>query len=209
MKKFLTVLLALSVVFTYTVGTAFALPSDGTQTAGLTQAKAEAVAELDDFDYSVYTDAGQTIVKGYIAEAKTDIEKATSSTDVSNAMTNFEKKVDNIASYLKDVVADAVREAKTQVKDYLYLFGLDYDELLKCSTTISPAAIAKGNIKLDSLALDDEEAFITDFKKAVARYTAAASVADVQEQMNDALRVIDKYMACLLYTSMPQLWRFL
>ena len=41
MKKILTVLLALSVVFTYTVGTAFALPSDGTSQAGLTAAKEE------------------------------------------------------------------------------------------------------------------------------------------------------------------------
>ena len=46
MKKFLTVLLALSVVFTYTVGSAFALPSDTGSEAGLAAAKAEAVKEL-------------------------------------------------------------------------------------------------------------------------------------------------------------------
>ena len=60
MKKFLTVLLALSVVFTYTVGSAFAAVSPGEFNANVNAAEAQVKDQLD-VTYN-------NVVKGLTAE---------------------------------------------------------------------------------------------------------------------------------------------
>ena len=92
MKKFLTVLLALSVVFTYTVGTAFAVttPTDAEKAAKLSEAKTIAENMVNTY----YKDAMENAVdatksavtgaSGYIAETfeEADFEAAWSKVDV-------------------------------------------------------------------------------------------------------------------------------
>ena len=92
MKKILTVLLALSVVFTYTVGTAFALPSDGTSQAGLTAAKEEAIAELDSYleDINDYTEVGQKLLEAEVLKGQTEIEDAKTIEAVKSALSTAE-----------------------------------------------------------------------------------------------------------------------
>ena len=206
MKKFLTVLLALSVVFTYTVGTAFALPSDGTETAGLNAAKTQALTELNEQidNISDYTEAGQLIITGKLADYTAQINAATTINGVTSVL-NTAKNDLTIAknTYLKTAVADALTNALKQIKDYLYLFG--YDVNAKTITdgtadmTIKTAVITNGNVDLDSLGLSasDKASFTKEYTSQITKLKAAVSTDDVEESLNDVLKVIDKYLANL------------
>ena len=161
MKKILTVLLALSVVFTYTVGTAFALPSDGTSQAGLTAAKEEAIAELDSYldDINDYTEVGQKLLEAEVLKGQTEVEAAKTISAVKTALNKAKTAIESLKmdGYLITEVKDAINAAKTQIKDYLSIIGfsetsgngdakLDFNDLL-----------SDGNITLDSLGLSKEE----------------------------------------------------
>ena len=81
---------------------------------------------------------------------------------------------------------------------------MDYDQLLKNKATLSSAKVNNGNIDLDSLQLvDDEDAFITAIQKADKRIDGAASVEDVEKQLNSAIEVVDEYMAKLTAVDLP------
>ena len=200
MKKILTVLLALSVVFTYTVGTAFALPSDGTSQAGLTAAKEEAIAELDSYldDINDYTEVGQKLLEAEVLKGQTEVEAAKTISAVKTALNKAKTAIESLKmdGYLITEVKDAINAAKTQIKDYLSIIGfsetsgngdakLDFNDLL-----------SDGNITLDSLGLskEEEEDFLNDWNRAYQTLKNSSSVEDVNKNLNKVLMVIDKYL---------------
>ena len=212
MKKFLTVLLALSVVFTYTVGTAFALPSDGTEQAGLNAAKTQALTELNEQidNISDYTEAGQLIINGKIAEYTAKINDATTISTVTSVLNSAKTDLARLKiTYLKKAVVEAQVEALKQVKDYLYLFGYDVIATAITSTSIQLAnmsikqqEISTGNVKLDGLQLSpkDQAAFSDDYASQIKKLKAATSTDDVEKSLNDVIETIDKYMSKLSST---------
>ena len=81
---------------------------------------------------------------------------------------------------------------------------MDYAKLLKANATLSSAKVTNGNIDLDALQLvDDEDAFIKAIQKADKRIDGAASVEDVEKQLNSAIEVVDEYMAKLTAVDLP------
>ena len=198
MKKILTVLLALSVVFTYTVGTAFALPSDGTSQAGLTAAKEEAIAELDSYldNINDYTEVGQKLLEAEVLKGQTEIDAAKTIAAVKTALNKAEKSITNLKmeGYLISEVKDAINAAKTQIKDYLSILG--YVETSGNSDAKIDTLLSDGNIALDSLKLsaDDAKAFSEDWKNAYNTLKSSSSLSDVEKNLNKVLIVIDKYL---------------
>ena len=201
MKKFLTVLLALSVVFTYTVGTAFAaLPSDDGTQAGLANAKAEAVKELEAYPtMSDYDATGQAKIKAYIADYTDKINDATAvgkKTDTATDKTvygylNAGKKAIDGVSTLNELKA-AIKAALDQFNDYVYL--IDNSATLNMSITADV-------MKAANVGYNDYATFKT---KSIAAINAAVDVEAVESVLNTAIEKADKIYAQLEEIEVPQ-----
>ena len=108
------------------------------------------------------------------------------------------------SAYLKTAVNEAQTNALKQIKDYLSLFGYDVTEtaftnVARANMTISNTEITNGNVDLDSLKLSasDQNSFTNEYTSQIAKLKAAISTDDVEESLNDVLKVIDKYLANL------------
>ena len=137
-----------AVMFTFSFGSAFALPSDGNDPAGLAEAKAAAIAELNDYvTLSDYTAEGQTIVRGVIASYTSKINDAATLGAIELLKLNdngtvgdetddtgWKVEIDALAEYRN--LDGAKEDAVEQLVDYAYLIqglglGFDLDEALK------------------------------------------------------------------------------
>ncbi|MEY8368565.1 fibronectin type III domain-containing protein [Anaerovoracaceae bacterium 42-11] len=207
MKKFLTVLLALSVVFTYTVGTAFALPSDtGTSTeAGLAAAKAEAIQELKDYpNMSEYNATGQAKVKAIIAEYTDKINEAKkvgTTTDAEGDKSVFGylnggKAAINGVDKLSQLSAAKIA-AVEQFNDYVYL--IDTLNVPGIDQAVVDAKIGYTAYSGDGSASD--KSFKT---AAVAAINAAVDLDAVAKALSTNIEKADAVYAQLKSVEVPQ-----
>ena len=94
MKKFLTVLLVIAVMFTFSFGSAFATTADEAMAQALATAKASAVQALNSFvSLSDYDADGQAEVKEIIEEGTMLIELQTEIGDVSTTLAAYQQKL--------------------------------------------------------------------------------------------------------------------
>ena len=199
MKKFLTVLLALSVVFTYTVGTAFALPSDTSTEAGLAAAKAEAIQELKDYpDMSEFTATGQAKVKAIIADYTDKINDATkvgnadgSDPDSVYGLLKAAKGEIDTVTEKETSLVDAKNEAKAQFADYLSLI----------TPLVTNSDFVKSADKLGFGTFANIAAFKTAAEDAI---DDAVDADGVKKVLNTYLERTDKVCAQLKAVELPQ-----
>ena len=197
MKKFLTVLLALSVVFTYTVGSAFALPSDTGSEAGLAAAKAEAVKELEAYPtMSDYDATGQAKVKAIIAEYTDKIngaKKVGNADDDSSAgsvygfLREAKVKIDRVDK--ADAVADAKKAAIEKFKDYVYL--IDTLEIAGMDNAVKDAKVGY-------------KTYVEFKEAAINMINGAADIEAVAKVLNDCIETADAIYAELNYVEVSQ-----
>ncbi|SCK03099.1 Uncharacterised protein [uncultured Eubacterium sp.] len=171
MKKFLTVLLALSVVFTYTVGTAFAVTDPVTYSAAEVESKLNTV--ISTYETSLNGNIGRVVdlydlddtdAEGYDVKVKQDAIKA--------AAAEFIKEV---VDDMKEVVAAEVAEADKG--------GYDAEDLEAAKAKIEACVKAYGETGLpykEVTGLTVAQSVTDYFTLADEKYTAATgnAVAD-------------------------------
>ena len=68
------------------------------------------------------------IAAGIVAKYTATINDADNISAVETAVDALKKEISNLkADYLTDAVNEAIKNAQTQIKDYMYLFGYEVD----------------------------------------------------------------------------------
>ena len=159
MKKFLTVLLVIAVMFTFSFSSAFALPSDTTEVeyAGVADAQKYAYDVINNYaKLSDYTAEGQGIILLKQSDFTKAVKKAKTIAAVKKAADGYKDFIDGLDDYLRANVTlkEAADKAVAQAKDYRLGKGSLYDIL-----------VIKGNVY--------EETTATGYKLACAKMDAA------------------------------------